>query len=92
MTKRRALRKELTDIVEGDEVLAQHMIDRQIRPQERAAELRTQGMDVTTAFVNTSPEAEGFVVKCYGCQREARLPFDPGSKVLLCPQCQRSAL
>lgn len=92
MTKRRALREELTDLVDGDEALAQHMIENQLKPQRLAEELRGQGMDVTTAFVDTSPEADGFLVKCYGCQREARLPFDPGGKALLCPACQRSAL
>lgn len=73
----------------GDEDLVQRMMERQIEPQVRADALRDEGMDVSVAMVNTDPGADGFLVQCVGCGREARLPFDPGSKVVMCPQCQR---
>lgn len=84
--------KALQDRVPGvDTELAEHMYDRQIVPQRRAAELRKQGMDVEVALVNTSADAKGgWKVKCYGCGQVATLGFDPGTDSALCPDCQRN--
>lgn len=44
---------------------------------------------IEIAFVDVRPDAEGFEVRCYGCQRVAKLPFDPGTTVGQCPRCRR---
>jgi hypothetical protein len=67
--------------------LLEHIVERQINPQRAAAKLREQGAEVVVGFVNTNPDAEGFPVECYGCGRSARLPYDPGAKRGLCPDC-----
>jgi hypothetical protein len=75
---------------EEDRKLAQHVVENQIMPQLAAEEMREQGLDVEIGFVNTNPNAQGFTVTCYGCQKTAKLPFDPGTKVGLCPACARA--
>lgn len=89
--RRMATIKALTERVPGvDADLAAHMYDKQIVPQERAATLRKQGVDVDAAFANTSPDAQGHKVRCYGCGKRATLAFKPpGGQGLLCPDCQR---
>lgn len=67
--------------------LIKHMIEKQVVPQLKAEELRAEGHKVEVAFVSTAPDAVGFDVECAGCGRKARLPFDPGPKVGLCPNC-----
>jgi CxxC-x17-CxxC domain-containing protein len=82
--------RKLQEVAGVDTGLAAHMYDRQVMPQRRAAELREQGVDAEVAFVNTSADAQGFKVKCYGCGRKATLPFEPpAGKGVLCPDCQR---
>lgn len=73
--------------MEENEDLARHIVERQIEPQIAARKLHEQGIDVGVEFVSTHPDAEGFTVTCHGCGRTAKLPFDPGTKVGLCPDC-----
>lgn len=71
-----------------EERLAQ-MVNNQVAPQLAAKGLRERGIPVETAFVSTNPEAEGWELTCLDCGRTAKLSFDPGRKVGLCPSCQR---
>jgi CxxC-x17-CxxC domain-containing protein len=90
--RRRAFIAALTSAGIGHN-LAEHMHDNQVEPQLRAAELRTRGLDVTTAMVDTTPGAQGFEVACAGCGRTARLPFEPPpGKAVVCPRCQRDGI
>lgn len=75
-----------------DDQFAQELIEKQVKPQRAAAALRKEGLDVDVAFVNTAPDAKGFVVKCSECGRTARMPTDPGTKVGVCPSCVRRRL
>lgn len=72
------------EVLGVDDELAQHVVDKQVRPQLDARKL---GADV--AFVNTSPTANGYKVRCIRCGRQSTLPFDPGNKVVMCPDCAR---
>jgi len=73
-----------------DEDLARHIVDNQIDPQLRAARAREKGLDVETVFVDLTAGAPGWEVECLECGRKARLPFDPGTKVAMCPVCVRA--
>lgn len=98
MSGRRARAQRRAAIVEAletglgvDAEIAAHMYDNQIRPQERVAEARADGLDVDVGLVNTTPGAEGYLVTCLGCGRTATLPYAPpaGKDKALCPDCQR---
>lgn len=72
-----------------DRDLAKHMVERQIEPQLAIDAMRKQGHEVEGVFVNTDPDAEGFTVTCLDCKRTAKMPFDPGVKVAVCPDCAK---
>lgn len=70
--------------------MADHMIRNQIEPELIAQQMRGEGYDVETSFVNTNPEAQGYRVTCSGCGRVATLPTPiPEGRAALCPNCIR---
>lgn len=84
---RRSRRKAL----DAAEELVEHIIANQIEPQLRVEELRSQGIDVSTAMVSTRADDDGYEVACHFCERKARLPFQPPpGKALMCPDCMRA--
>lgn len=88
-SKRRRQRTiQLLEQVTQDHELATHMHDKQIAPQNAVDEMRAEGKDVDVAFVNTSPDAAGFLIHCVECGRSARTPVAPPTDaVVLCPEC-----
>lgn len=68
-----------------DNHTTKNLIERQLA----AERLRARGVHVDLGVVNTSLNAEGYEVECVDCGRVAKLPFDPGDKVGLCPSCVR---
>lgn len=45
---------------------------------------------IPRALVTTGPDAQGYLLKCAGCGREARMPQPPPSdKIAMCPDCTR---
>jgi CxxC-x17-CxxC domain-containing protein len=86
---RQATIRRLQAILSTDDPgLAEHVYDRQIVPQDAAAEARAAGLDIDTTFVNVDPQAQGHTVTCVGCGRTAVMPFaPPPGKVVICPDC-----
>lgn len=70
--------------------LARHVVENQIAPQLAVQRLRAEGEDVDVGWVDTSNKSQGFTVSCTGCGRTATMLRDPGTRVALCPQCQRN--
>jgi hypothetical protein len=82
---RRAQRRRSTTAADDD--LTQHVLEKQVEPQLAAQRARALGIPVDIGFVNTAEDATGWTVTCEGCGRTAKLAFDPGTKVGLCPAC-----
>jgi hypothetical protein len=73
-----------------DEDLEKHIIEKQIVPQQIAAQ--HDGMD--TFFVSTNPDEErGITVTCVSCGKTAQMfgisEKDIAQRVVLCPECIR---
>jgi peptide subunit release factor 1 (eRF1) len=71
-----------------DEDLERHIIEKQIIPQQKAAEYD----NVDTFFVSTDPaEDRGVEVECALCHRRARMfginEQDLSGRVTICPDC-----
>jgi CxxC-x17-CxxC domain-containing protein len=67
------------------------MIRQQLEPQLLAERVPDQRVNMDVAFVTTDPEREGYEVTCGGCERTAKLPFEPPEgMVLLGPDCMRA--
>lgn len=75
---------------EDDESLVEHIIERQVLPQLIAADVRSKGVSIDVAMANTNLDGEGYLVSCFNCGRQARLPFEPPQgKGVVCPLCIR---
>ncbi len=98
--KRERKRAEREDLLEAageamraagyDSGLAQHMLDNQVAPQMIASDARKAGLSVGTGFVSTNLGADGVMVQCVHCGRQAKmLQAPPQDAVVVCPPCAR---
>jgi hypothetical protein len=74
-----------------DAETARLVYERQMVPAMRAAQLIGQGYEVDLAQAQPVTDGDdggpGFLVRCYGCGRRARVQVSPGRRRLLCPEC-----
>lgn len=79
--------------------LLEHMVDRQIRPQQLVAQLQADGIDgveIGVAYTGGDDLGEEWItMECHACGRTAQIPWadipenmrDQGTLVTLCPAC-----
>jgi hypothetical protein len=74
------------------EEYVQHLFECLVEPGLIAAALQSRGYQVAVRGVFTNLKADGFLVTCCDCGRQARMGSDPGGKAVLCPPCLKKAI